>query len=195
MYATRRGVSSRWFAGPLPSRAMSGGGLSWTRQPCSSRIGASSWNTIYIVIVMWCLRVRCGAALSAFGLVRRWRVARLIWCTLQDQPHPGDLPVGDRLPRGSGFRRSTYYVASRSADRLVGLFRGLFVEGKFYSLFSILFGVGIALQSRRAERAGQPFAKVYVRRLIVLILIGIVHGVFFFSADILAFYAVVAIVA
>jgi len=85
--------------------------------------------------------------------------------------------------------------SSRTADQLVGVFQGLFVEGKFYSMFSILFGVGIALQSRRAQRADQPFTNVYVRRLIVLVFIGIVHGVFLFSADILAFYAVVAFLA
>jgi uncharacterized membrane protein YeiB len=51
------------------------------------------------------------------------------------------------------------------------------------------------LQNRRARCLNQPFAKVYVRRLIVLIFIGIVHGLFFFAADILAFYAVVAFIA
>jgi uncharacterized protein len=85
--------------------------------------------------------------------------------------------------------------SSRTGDQLVGVFQGLFVEGKFYSLFSILFGVGIALQNRRARCLNQQFAKVYVRRLIVLIFIGIVHGLFFFAADILAFYAVVAFIA
>ncbi|KPJ90722.1 MAG: hypothetical protein AMS18_10160 [Gemmatimonas sp. SG8_17] len=84
--------------------------------------------------------------------------------------------------------------SSRTGDQLVGVFQGLFVEGKFYSLFSILFGAGIALQSRRAQSSNQPFTKVYVRRLIVLVLIGIVHGLLFFSADILAFYAVVAFI-
>ncbi len=81
------------------------------------------------------------------------------------------------------------------ADAVATLFVALFVEGKFYTLFSILFGMGLALQSARAEEQGRPFAGVYLRRIFVLLLIGIVHGILLFAADILAFYAVVALVA
>jgi uncharacterized protein len=82
-----------------------------------------------------------------------------------------------------------------AADRLVAVFVGLFVDGKFYTLFSILFGVGLALQSLRAAERDRPFVGVYVRRLVILMLIGIAHGLLFSSPDILAFYAAVAFVA
>ncbi len=82
-----------------------------------------------------------------------------------------------------------------AADRLVALFVGLFVDGKFYTLFSILFGVGLALQSLRAAERDRPFVGVYVRRLVILILFGLAHGLLFSSPDILAFYAAVAFVA
>ncbi|MCP4659743.1 MAG: DUF418 domain-containing protein [bacterium] len=70
-----------------------------------------------------------------------------------------------------------------------------FVEGKFYVLFSLLFGMGLALQSARAEASSRPFAGLYVRRLVVLLLFGFAHGVLLFSGDVLAFYAFLGFIA
>jgi uncharacterized protein len=69
------------------------------------------------------------------------------------------------------------------------------VSGKFYTIFSILFGMGLALQNARAKSRGTPFVGTYSRRLLFLVLFGVVHGVFLFSADILAFYAIVGFAA
>jgi uncharacterized protein len=81
------------------------------------------------------------------------------------------------------------------ADNVAAMFVALFVEGKFYTLFSLLFGMGLALQSTRSEERKTPFTGVYLRRLVVLLLIGVAHGVLLFAADILAFYALVALIA
>jgi uncharacterized protein len=78
---------------------------------------------------------------------------------------------------------------------LAANFRSLFVDGKFYTLFSVLFGMGMVLQSRRAEESKGAFTRAYIRRLVVLMLIGLAHGLLLFAADILAFYAVVAFAA
>jgi len=72
---------------------------------------------------------------------------------------------------------------------------GFLVEGKFYVLFAVLFGMGLGLQSTRANAADRAFAGVYARRLGVLLLFGLAHGVFLYSGDILAFYAVLGLVA
>ncbi len=72
---------------------------------------------------------------------------------------------------------------------------GLLVEGKFYTLLSVLFGMGLRLQSLRAGMAGRPFGAFAVRRLALLFVIGIVHGVFLYAGDILAFYALVGLAA
>ncbi len=81
------------------------------------------------------------------------------------------------------------------ADQAVGLLVALFADGKFITLFSILFGMGLALQSQRARASGRPFVLTYVRRLIVLFVIGIAHGLLFSTADILSLYAIVGLVA
>lgn len=62
-------------------------------------------------------------------------------------------------------------------------------ESKFYSLFSILFGFGLWMQMTRARARGVNFLPLYVRRLLVLLFIGLAHAVFFWVGDILVSYA------
>ncbi|UCC82612.1 MAG: DUF418 domain-containing protein [Gemmatimonadota bacterium] len=91
--------------------------------------------------------------------------------------------------------RNVMVEGAAAADQAVALFLGLLVEGKFYTLFSILFGMGLALQSLRAEESRIAFTGLYVRRLIVLLVIGLVHGLLLSAVDILAFYALIAFIA
>lgn len=62
-------------------------------------------------------------------------------------------------------------------------------EGKFYSLFSLLFGLGLTLQMDRIEARGGRFVPLYLRRLLVLLAIGIAHAFLIWVGDILIFYA------
>jgi uncharacterized protein len=66
----------------------------------------------------------------------------------------------------------------------------IFVEGKFYKLFSLLFGMGFAVMLTRAEAKGQPFAAMFARRMGALFLFGMLHLVLLWSGDILHDYAV-----
>lgn len=67
-------------------------------------------------------------------------------------------------------------------------------QGKFYVLFSLLFGMGFALQRSRAAGRGQRFTPMFLRRLFALLIIGLLHGLFIWSGDILAVYAVLGLV-
>jgi uncharacterized protein len=80
-------------------------------------------------------------------------------------------------------------------DRAVLLLVSMLVEGKFYTLLSVLFGMGLALQSDRAVASGMSFVKFSLRRSALLFVLGLVHGVCLFAADFLTFYAVIAIAA
>jgi uncharacterized protein len=62
--------------------------------------------------------------------------------------------------------------------------------GKFYSLFSLLFGVGFSLQLVAAEDRGDSRLAVFRRRLLVLLAIGAVH-LYIWEGDILFLYALV----
>ena len=63
------------------------------------------------------------------------------------------------------------------------------VSGRFYRLFAFLFGLGFALQMIRLESRGVRFVPLYIRRLLILGVIGIAHGILFWPNDILALFA------
>lgn len=65
----------------------------------------------------------------------------------------------------------------------------LFAEDKFYPLLSFLFGLGFSIQISRAP--AEDFLPVYRRRLLALLLIGLLHGLLIWSGDILVTYALV----
>ncbi|MEV0378793.1 DUF418 domain-containing protein [Nonomuraea sp. NPDC050643] len=69
----------------------------------------------------------------------------------------------------------------------------LFLENKFYLLFSFLFGYSFTLQVDSARRQGRPFAPMFLRRLAGLLLLGLAHAVLLFPGDILTTYAAVGL--
>ncbi len=69
------------------------------------------------------------------------------------------------------------------------------VSSKFLTLFSLLFGVGFAIQiaGLKSKNNGR-YRVVYLRRIVVLAGLGIGHGLFLYGADVLLYYAVTACV-
>jgi uncharacterized protein len=75
------------------------------------------------------------------------------------------------------------------ADVLAQAFIDTFIQGKFISIFSFLFGMGFAIQMTRAEARGVRFMGFYPRRLLALALFGLIHGLLIWAGDILLTYA------
>lgn len=73
-------------------------------------------------------------------------------------------------------------------DEVFAQLNSLFVFGKFFTIFSFLFGLSFAIQMRSAEQKGESFTGRFAWRLAVLALIALVHGLFF-TGDILIIYA------
>ena len=94
----------------------------------------------------------------------------------------------------TGFAFMTMDDIRRSATASVDLpMAGLIVwlgYGKFYSLFSLLFGIGFTLQLAAAEARGDRTLSLFRRRLAVLLAIGAVH-LYVWEGDILVLYALV----
>ena len=65
------------------------------------------------------------------------------------------------------------------------------IQNRFYSLLGFLFGVGFAIQLGRAEALGRDAVRPFYRRMSVLLVIGMVHGMFIWSGDILTKFALV----
>lgn len=78
-------------------------------------------------------------------------------------------------------------------DGQVGALVYLLVQGKFWVLFSLLFGMGFALMHQRAEAAGRPFIGLYLRRSLLLALFGLVHIAFVWTGDVLFTYALASL--
>lgn len=75
-------------------------------------------------------------------------------------------------------------------DRMIESFVSLALESKAFSLFSLLFGIGLAIQYERFAPLGRPTYWL-ARRLAVLLLFGLIHLLFVWNGDILTEYALV----
>jgi uncharacterized protein len=64
-----------------------------------------------------------------------------------------------------------------------------FFEGKFYVLFSFLFGYGFWIFLSKPTADGQSIVPVFRRRIFFLLLFGIAHITLLWAGDILFFYA------
>ncbi|MBB4915023.1 DUF418 domain-containing protein [Streptosporangium saharense] len=71
---------------------------------------------------------------------------------------------------------------------------GLFVDQRFFPIFSLLFGVGFSLLFDSAARRTARPRVVLLRRLLALLVIGLAHHLLLWEGDILAVYAVVGLV-
>lgn len=63
------------------------------------------------------------------------------------------------------------------------------VAGKAYTIFAFLFGLGFWVQLQRIGTRGGDFEAVYLRRLTVLFVFGVLHNLFIWAWDILHLYA------
>ena len=79
-------------------------------------------------------------------------------------------------------------------DETVRWLSTVFVDMKFYLLFSFLFGYSFQLQLEAAQRAGAAFRPRMLRRLGGLFVIGALHGVLLITGDILSVYAIIGLV-
>ncbi|MFN3402607.1 MAG: DUF418 domain-containing protein [Cytophagaceae bacterium] len=85
------------------------------------------------------------------------------------------------------------YSYTANSDEYFNFLIQIFAEGKFYSLFSFLFGLGFAVQMHRTIEKGKPFLKLYFRRLLILLFIGLIHTYLIWPGDILTIYAIAAV--
>src|ERR1700755_2789454 len=102
----------------------------------------------------------------------------------------GGILIGN-LQWFSGYGMMPESVAAQTPlyDQVTPFLVHFFFEGKFYSIFSFLFGFGFALQIARAEERGDVKASLFKRRLLWLLVIGLVHAYLLWAGDILSIYA------
>lgn len=80
------------------------------------------------------------------------------------------------------------------ADSKLSFLYAVLVDGKFYSIFSLLFGWGIAIQINKLHQSGHQSIKFIYRRLLFMLWLGGVHLFFIWEGDIVFFYAIVGFI-
>ena len=75
-------------------------------------------------------------------------------------------------------------------DKLEWVATHVLAEMKFMTIFSALFGAGLALMATRAQLSGKEYGLSYLRRNAWLAVIGLAHGIFLWWGDVLFQYAV-----
>jgi uncharacterized protein len=100
-----------------------------------------------------------------------------------------------------GFSYSGYHESDGShywpsqLDQMAEQVRDALFSGKFNSLFSVLFGLGFTIQFARMQQQDPVGAdRLYLRRLLMLLVIGVVHACVFWFGDVLHVYALLGII-
>src|SRR5690606_1793730 len=74
-------------------------------------------------------------------------------------------------------------------DYWLDAFFTLFIDMKFFTIFSFLFGLGFYIFISRAEMKGLGATSLFVRRMLALLLFGLIHLIGLWYGDILHTYA------
>ena len=85
----------------------------------------------------------------------------------------------------------TAMMTTAGIDKVVKWFLYLIIDGKFYTIFSLLFGVGFSIIINNSRNKGINGTKIFYRRMTVLFIIGLLHLILIWSGDILMLYAIV----
>lgn len=80
-------------------------------------------------------------------------------------------------------------MPSAKVDSVVSFLLYMFVDGKFYTLFSILFGIGFSIIIAHAAERGASGLRIFYRRMLILAVIASCHLMLIWSGDILLLYA------
>lgn len=84
-------------------------------------------------------------------------------------------------------------MSTAGIDGVVRYLQYVFIDGKFYTLFSLLFGIGFSIIISNAVRKQVNGFPIFYRRMGILLLIGFVHLMFIWSGDILMLYALLGL--
>lgn len=79
-------------------------------------------------------------------------------------------------------------------DRIVRYLQYIFIDGKFYTLFSLLFGIGFSIIISNTVKKQVNSLLFFYRRMLILFLIGFAHLMFIWSGDILMLYALLGFI-
>lgn len=78
---------------------------------------------------------------------------------------------------------------NQNPDHILYILVDVLAQASFYPLFAFLFGFGAILLAERSAERGQSFPSLFFRRMMTLLVIGILHAFLVWHGDILINYA------
>lgn len=120
-----------------------------------------------------------GGRIEALDALRGFAIFGILLINIQLFSGYGFIPLDDRgaLP-WAGW------------DEQLRTLLSVFVRGKFYTLFSLLFGYSFVMLARKS---GGDAVRVHLRRMAGLLVIGLAHSVLLWPWDILLLYALIGL--
>ena len=117
--------------------------------------------------------------IRALDVLRGFSILGILYMNVQDFSMPF-----------SAYINPSVYGDLHGANFAVWFFGRVFIDQKFMSMFSLLFGAGVLLFTGRVEARGIKPTRLHFRRMGWLILIGLMHGFLLWSGDILFSYGI-----
>jgi uncharacterized protein len=94
---------------------------------------------------------------------------------------------------GSPRHQEVWVVEANLIDQIVMSLNFIFIGGKFFSIFALLFGMSFALMMSSAEARGERFTGRFLWRLFLLLGFGIAHSLIY-RGDILTLYVLLGFI-
>ena len=120
--------------------------------------------------------------IEVIDVLRGFTLLGIILVHFTEQYYAGQMPAAES---GDAINRP-------AIDLVVSFLIGMFVSGKFFMIFSFLFGLSFFIQFSKSDKQA-AFLIRFTWRLIVLFMIGFVHSLHY-RGDILTIYAVLGFV-
>jgi uncharacterized protein len=95
----------------------------------------------------------------------------------------------------AAYMNPAAYGDLTGVNRWVWHLSHVFADQKFMTIFSLLFGAGMALMAEKSVALGRSAAGLHYRRMFWLLIIGLAHAFLFWFGDILVTYALAGAVA
>jgi uncharacterized protein len=80
-----------------------------------------------------------------------------------------------------------------SLNPMIGGMVEFFLRDKARALFALMFGVSFAMQLKRSEQLGKSFKPMFIKRMALLAVIGLVHGHLIYYFEILRLYVMAGV--
>lgn len=86
-----------------------------------------------------------------------------------------------------------FFSNKNTSNEFFNFIRFNYFGDRTYTVFSILFGIGIGMQYQKIKEQGRSFIKYHTSRMFILFLIGLLHTTLIWYGDILTLYAIIGI--